>query len=324
MNGHGKVYDDITLTIGNTPMVRINRLVPPEHGTVLAKCEFFNPLSSVKDRIGPAMIEAAERDGLIDAETEIVEPTSGNMGVALAFICAARRRKLTLTMPESMSIERRILLLAMGAKVRLTPDSAGMRGAVEAAEEIVAASGNAWMPQQFENPANPDTHEKTTAVEIWNDTGGQVDAVVAGVGTGGTITGIARYFKRRNSDFKVIAVEPANSQVLSGGSPGGHQIQGIGAGFVPKVLDTSLIDEVMAVADEEAFDWARRLAHTEGLMVGISSGANLSAAARLAERKEYRGKRIVTLMCSGGERYLSTSLFTAIAKHFSNGHHFGQ
>ncbi|QGJ71011.1 O-acetylserine sulfhydrylase [Planctomycetales bacterium 10988] len=309
---HGKTFDVITETIGNTPMVRLNRLVPSEHAEVFAKCEFFQPLNSVKDRIGVAMIEAAERDGIITPDTHIVEPTSGNTGIALAFVCAAKGYQLTLSMPESMSLERRTLLRAMGANLVLTPAGDGMTGAIDAAQMLVQQEDNAWMPQQFENPANPAIHEKTTGPEIWEDTEGQIDAIVAGVGTGGTITGVARYLKSMNPDFKAFAVEPANSPVISGGSPGRHTIQGIGAGFVPKNLDTSLIDDVIKVSDDDAFQWARRLAKEEGIMAGISSGANAWAAAQLAARPEFKGKRIVTVMCSLGERYLSTPLFEGL------------
>jgi cysteine synthase A len=290
-------------------MIRINRLIPQDHATVFAKCEFFQPLNSVKDRIGVAMIEAAERAGEINANSHIVEPTSGNTGIALAFVCAAKGYRLTLTMPESMSIERRALLRAMGADLVLTPAADGMKGAINTAAELVESDAAAWMPQQFENPANPAIHEATTGPEIWEDSGQQIDAIVAGVGTGGTITGSARFLKGKNPDFKAIAVEPATSPVLSGGEPGKHRIQGIGAGFVPKNLDTSIVDEVITVDDEEAFEWSRRLAREEGIMAGISSGANMCAAAKIAARPEYKGKRIVTIMCSLGERYLSTPLF---------------
>ncbi|MDP7269062.1 MAG: cysteine synthase A, partial [Pirellulales bacterium] len=280
--------------------------------TVFAKCEFFQPLNSVKDRIGVAMIEAAERDGLINADTHIIEPTSGNTGIALAFVCAAKGYRLTLTMPESMSVERRTLLRALGANLVLTPAAGGMPAAVQKAEELVSQEEGAWMPQQFNNPANPAIHETTTGPEIWEDSGGDIDAIVAGVGTGGTITGVARYIKGHNPDFKVIAVEPTNSPVIGGGQPGKHRIQGIGAGFIPGNLDTSLIDEVVTVDDDDAFAWAQRLAKEEGIMAGISSGANIYAAAQVAARPEFKGKRIVTIMCSLGERYLSTPLFQGL------------
>jgi cysteine synthase A len=309
----GKTFADAAAAIGDTPMIRINRLVPAGHATVFAKCEFFNPLNSVKDRIGAAMIEAGERDGLVNPETHIVEPTSGNTGIALAFVCAAKGYKLTLTMPESMSVERRALLRAMGADLVLTPAAEGMKGAISAAQEMVERDSSAWMPQQFDNPANPAIHEATTGPEIWEDAGGDIDAMVAGVGTGGTITGVARYIKARNPDFKAIVVEPKNSPVISGGRPGKHRIQGIGAGFVPKNLDTALVDEVIQVDDDDAFDWGRRLAQHEGIMAGISSGANMWAAAQVAARPEFKGKRIVTIMCSLGERYLSTPLFGGLA-----------
>ena len=305
----GKSFENVSAAIGDTPMIRINRLVPKDHATVFAKCEFFQPLNSVKDRIGVAMIEAGERDGIINRDTHIIEPTSGNTGIALAFVCAAKGYALTLTMPESMSIERRALLRAMGANLELTPAAEGMPGAIRRASELVQQTANAWMPQQFENPANPAIHEATTGPEIWEDSGHAIDAVVAGVGTGGTITGVARYLKAQNPHFKAIAVEPKNSAVIGGGKPGKHRIQGLGAGFIPKNLDTSLIDDVVAVDDEDAFEWGRRLARHEGIVAGISSGANMWAAAQVAARPEFRGKRIVTIMCSLGERYLSTPLF---------------
>jgi cysteine synthase A len=308
----GKTFDSVTTMIGDTPMVRIRRLVAPEHATVFAKCEFFQPLNSVKDRIGVAMIEAGEKDGQVHADTHIIEPTSGNTGIALAFVCAAKGYRLTLTMPESMSVERRALLRAMGANLVLTPAADGMRGAIGKAQELVAKSPSAWMPQQFDNPANPAVHEATTGPEIWEDSGGNIDAIVVGIGTGGTLTGVTRYIRRFNPNFKAIAVEPVHSPVISGGKPGAHKIQGIGAGFVPKNLDTALVDEVITVSNEEAFDWARKLAREEGLMVGISSGANLCAAARVAARPELKGKRIVTIMASLGERYLSTPLFEGL------------
>jgi len=294
-------------------MVRINRLVPEDHATVFAKCEFFQPMNSVKDRIGVSMIEAGERDGHINPETHIVEPTSGNTGIALAFVCAAKGYKLSLTMPESMSVERRTLLRAMGANLILTPAAEGMKGAINKAHELLDRDSDAWMPHQFENPANPAIHESTTGPEIWEDTGGDIAAIVAGVGTGGTITGVARYMKAQNPDFKVIAVEPKNSPVISGGQPGKHRIQGIGAGFVPPNLDTSLVDDVIQVDDEDAFEWGKQLATYEGIVAGISSGANMWAAAQLAARPEFKGKRIVTIMASLGERYLSTPLFGGLA-----------
>jgi len=309
----GKTFNNVTQTIGDTPMIRINRLVPEGQATVFAKCEFFQPLNSVKDRIGVAMIEAGERDGKINKDTHIIEPTSGNTGIALAFVCAAKGYKLTLTMPESMSVERRSLLRALGASLVLTPAAEGMRGAIARATELVATSPNGFMPQQFDNPANPAIHEATTGPEIWEDTGHDIDVIVAGVGTGGTITGVSRYIKKLNPNFKAIAVEPKHSPVISGGQPGKHRIQGIGAGFVPRNLDTSIIDDVIQVDDEVAFEWGRRLAKEEGIMAGISSGANMWAAAQVAARPEFKGKRIVTIMCSLGERYLSTPLFGDVA-----------
>ncbi len=305
----GKTYPNATKAIGDTPMIQVNRLVPEGGASVFAKCEFFQPLNSVKDRIGVAMIEAGEQDGTITPETHVIEPTSGNTGIALAFVCAAKGYKLTLTMPESMSVERRALLRAMGANLVLTPAGDGMKGAINKAAELVSQDETAFMPQQFENPANPAIHEATTGPEIWEDSGHQIDAIVAGVGTGGTITGVARYLKQKNPDFKAIAVEPVHSPVISGGSPGKHRIQGIGAGFIPKNLDTSIIDDVVQVDDEDAFAWGRRLAKEEGIVGGISSGANMWAAAQVAARPEMKGKRIVTIMCSLGERYLSTPLF---------------
>jgi cysteine synthase len=310
---HGKTYENAAAAIGNTPMIQINRLVPTGQATVFAKCEFFQPLNSVKDRIGAAMINAAEQAGILHPDTHIIEPTSGNTGIALAFVCAAKGYRLTLTMPESMSVERRALLRAMGAHLQLTPAADGMPGAIRAATEMVEKESNAWMPQQFDNPANPKIHETTTGPEIWEDCSGDIDAIVAGVGTGGTITGVARYIKSRNPNFKAIAVEPRNSPVISGGKPGKHRIQGIGAGFIPKNLDTSLVDEVITVDDEDSFEWARQLAKQEGIVAGISSGANMWAAAQVAARPEFQGKRIVTIMASLGERYLSTPLFAGLA-----------
>jgi cysteine synthase A len=311
----GRVYDSIIDTIGGTPLVRLNRLIPKDHATVAVKCEFFNPLSSVKDRIGAAMIEAGERAGKIDKETVIVEPTSGNTGIALAFVCAAKGYKLILTMPESMSLERRRLLKALGAQVVLTPAADGMRGAINRATEILKEHKKSFMPQQFENPANPEIHRKTTAEEIWADTNGQVDILVAGVGTGGTITGVAEVIKPRKPSFKAIAVEPVTSPVIQQTmnheplKPGKHKVQGLGAGFVPANLHMSIVDEVVLITDDEAFEWARRLAREEGIFGGISSGGNVAAAAKVAARPENKGKLIVTIMCSFGERYLSTPLF---------------
>ena len=311
----GRIFNDITETMGGTPLVRINRLIPRDQATVLAKCEFFNPLASVKDRIGVARIEAAEREARIDRDTVIVEPTSGNTGIALAFVCAAKGYRLILTMPESMSIERRRLLKALGAQVVLTPAADGMRGAIGKAEEILREHKKSFMPQQFSNPANPDIHRRTTAEEIWQDTGGAVDILVAGVGTGGTITGVAEVIKPRKPSFKAIAVEPVSSPVITQKmkgeqlKPGRHRIQGIGAGFVPDNLHTQVVDEVIQITDEEAFEWARRLAKEEGIFGGISSGGNIAAAAKVAARPENKGKTIVTVMCSFGERYLSTPLF---------------
>jgi cysteine synthase A len=297
-------------------MIHLQKMIPQQHATVFAKCEFFNPLNSVKDRIGVAMIEDAERRGILTENSHIIEPTSGNTGIALAFVCAAKGYKLTLTMPESMSLERRALLRAMGANLVLTAAGEGMKGALNKAEELVANGGkNAWMPQQFDNPANPKVHEETTGPEIWEDSGQKIDAIVTGVGTGGTITGVARYVRRFNPNFKVIAVEPAHSPVITQTlnheplKPGPHKIQGLGANFVPKNLDLSLVDEVLQVSNDQAFDWSRRLMKEEGIMAGISSGANVWAAAQVAARPEYAGKRIVTILPSLGERYLSTALF---------------
>ncbi|MGA2031272.1 MAG: cysteine synthase A [Thermoguttaceae bacterium] len=308
-----KVYGGIIQTTFDTPLVKLSHLIPREHATVLLKLEFFNPFSSVKDRIGRAMIEAAEKAGAINRETQIIEPTSGNTGIALAFVAAAKGYRLTLTMPESMSLERRAMLRALGANLVLTSAKDGMRGAVAQAEELAARTPNSWIPQQFDNPANPAVHERTTGKEIWEDTAGHVDLIAAGVGTGGTITGITRYIRARNANFQAFAVEPVDSPVISGGKPGPHKIQGIGAGFVPKNLDTGLLSGVETVSDDEAFTWARRLAVEEGILGGISTGANLAAAARLAARPENRGKVIVTIAASFGERYLSTPLFNGLA-----------
>src|SRR5438046_5925586 len=311
----GRIFNDITETMGGTPLVRINRIIPKGHATVLAKCEFFNPLSSVKDRIGVAMIEAAERDGKIDRDTVIIEPTSGNTGIALAFVCAAKGYKLILTMPESMSVERRRLLKALGAQVVLTPSGDRMKGSISKAEELLRQHRKSFMPQQFQNPANPEIHRTTTAEELWTDTNGQIDILVAGVGTGGTITGVSEVIKPRKSNFKAIAVEPVASPVISQTlkgepvKPGRHKIQGIGAGFVPSNLHTNIVDEVIQITDEEAFEWARRLHKEEGLFAGISSGGNVAAAAKVAARPENKGKMIVVILPSFGERYLSTPLF---------------
>jgi cysteine synthase A len=309
--GRGKVYDNFADTLGDTPLVRLNA-TPKKHGAqaeILAKLEFFNPLSSVKDRLAFGMIEAAEQQGAVSKDTLLVEPTSGNTGIALAFICAAKGYKLTLTMPESMSIERRKMLQLLGAHLELTPAAKGMKGAIERAEEIVAGSKNAVMLQQFKNLANPAIHRATTAEEIWRDTGGKVDAFVTGVGTGGTLTGVAEALKQRNPKIQIIAVEPEDSPVLSGGKPGPHKIQGIGAGFVPEVLDTNLIDRVIAVSNDDAFAIAREVAQTEGIPVGISSGATIAAALRLGAEPAMKGKRIVVICASCAERYLSTPLF---------------
>ncbi len=303
-----RIFEDITKTIGNTPLVRLNKVTKDVEATILVKCEFFNPLASVKDRIGVSMIEAAERDGKITPDTIIIEPTSGNTGIALAFVCAAKGYRLKLVMPESMSKERRLLLRMMGAELILTPAAKGMKGAVAYAEKLVEETPHAWMPQQFNNPANPEIHRKTTAEEIWNDTDGKADFLVAGVGTGGTLTGVGEVIKPRKPEFKCIAVEPVDSPVIGGGKPGPHKIQGIGAGFIPGNLHTSLVDEVLTVSNDEAFAMARRLGKEEGLLGGISTGANVLAALRVAARPENKGKLIVTIGCSFGERYLSTAL----------------
>jgi len=304
-----KIFSDITKTVGNTPLVRINKLAEGLSATVLAKLEFFNPLSSVKDRIGVAMIEDAENKGLLNKDSVIIEPTSGNTGIALAFVAAAKGYKLILTMPDTMSVERRQLLRIFGADIFLTDGSKGMKGAVDKAEELVKKTKNAFMPQQFNNPANPEIHRKTTAEEIWNDTGGAVDVFVAGVGTGGTITGVGELLKERKPSVKIIAVEPEDSPVLSGGKPGAHKIQGIGAGFVPAVLNLKIIDEIIKVSNEDAGDMARRLARQEGIFAGISCGAAMWAALEAAKRKESEGKTIVVLLPDTGERYLSTWVY---------------
>ena len=306
----GRILNDITEAVGKTPLIELRRLSPPGGGRVLGKAEFLNPLSSVKDRIGVSMIAAAEATGRIQpGKTVLVEPTSGNTGIALAFVAAARGYRLILTMPDTMTVERRNLLRALGAEVVLTPGENGMAGAIAEAESIAETIPSATILQQFENPANPDVHRRTTAEEIWNDTDGQVDILVAGVGTGGTITGVAEVIRERKQEFAAIAVEPFDSPVLSGGAAGPHKIQGIGAGFVPRVLNRDVFNEVVRVRNEEAFDTARRLARTEGILVGISAGANVFAALQVAGRPENAGKLIVTILCDTGERYLSTSLF---------------
>ena len=314
---HGKVYDNIVGTVCNTPLVKLRKLAP-EGANVLVKCEYFNPMASVKDRIGKAMIEAAERDGVLTPGTHVIEPTSGNTGIALAFVCAAKGYKLTLTMPDSMSVERRALLKALGATLVLTPAAEGMKGAISKAAELVSSTNNAWMPQQFENPANPQVHYDTTGPEIWNDTQGKIDMIVTGVGTGGTITGITRYIREKNPDFQAIAVEPEGSPVISQTlkgdpvKPGPHKIQGIGAGFVPANCDLPIINGTQLVTNEEAFEWSRKASTEEGIFGGISTGGNICAACKVAALPENKGKTIVTFACSFGERYLSTPLFEGL------------
>jgi cysteine synthase A len=313
--GRGRVYSSITETIGDTPLVRMNR-IPQQmdvQADILLKLEFFNPISSVKDRIGVSMIEAMERQGILTpGKSTLVEPTSGNTGIALAFVAAAKGYRLILVMPDSMSIERRKMLLLLGAELELTEAAKGMRGAIARAHEIVQATPGAIIPQQFENPANPEIHRKTTAMEIWNDTNGAVDAVISGVGTGGTITGVGQVLKEKKPSVRMIAVEPEDSPILSGGQPGPHKIQGIGAGFVPAILDRKIIDEVITISNETAFDMARKCAKLEGIPVGISSGAAIAAALEVGGRPEMAGKTIVAIIPSFAERYLSTALFEGI------------
>lgn len=312
--GRGRIYQSITQTVGDTPLVQLNRLVKARNvkARILAKLEFFNPIASVKDRIGVSMIDALEAAGLIKPETVLVEPTSGNTGISLAFVAAARGYRLILVMPESMSIERRKMLALLGAELVLTPAAQGMRGAVAKAEEIVKELADAIIPQQFRNPANPEIHRTTTAEEIWNDTKGDIDYFVAGVGTGGTITGVGQVLKARKPDLKVVAVEPEDSPILSGGQPGPHKIQGIGAGFVPDVLDRSIIDDVITVGNQTAFDTARLLARLEGIPGGISSGAAVAASLELAARPGMDGKTIVVIIPSFAERYISSALFEGL------------
>ncbi|MDB5650935.1 MAG: cysK [Hyphomicrobiales bacterium] len=312
--GRGRIYDSITATIGDTPLVRLTRLAAEKgvKANLLAKLEFFNPISSVKDRIGVAMVDALEAAGKIDANTTLVEPTSGNTGIALAFVAAARGYKLILVMPESMSIERRKMLALLGAELVLTPAPQGMKGAIAKAQEIVASTPGAIIPQQFENPANPEIHRRTTAEEIWNDTKGTVDVLISGVGTGGTITGVGQVLKQRKPGVRIVAVEPEDSPVLSGGQPGPHKIQGIGAGFIPAILDRSIIDEVVTVGNQTSFEMARHLARFEGIPVGISSGAAVAAAIEVGSRPGMEGKNIVIIIPSFAERYLSTALFEGL------------
>jgi len=310
----GRIYDSIADTIGATPLVRVSRLMEA-HGVkadILCKLEYFNPMSSVKDRIGLAMVEAAEREGKITKDSLLVEPTSGNTGIALAFACAAKGYKLLLTMPESMSIERRRMLKLLGAELELTPPEKGMKGAIARAYELVEQKPNAIMLQQFENPANPAIHRNTTAEEIWKDTGGTVDMLISGIGTGGTITGVGEVLKSRKADIKIVAIEPEDSPVLSGGNPGPHKIQGIGAGFVPSILNTEIYDEVLRIANESAFKFAREAAAKEGVACGISSGAALAAAVEIGQRPDMAGKTIVVIIPSFAERYLSTALFEGL------------
>jgi len=309
-----RIYDSIIDTVGATPIVRLKRLASEAgvEADILGKCEFFNPMGSVKDRIGLAMVEAAERDGRIKPGATLIEPTSGNTGIALAFVCAAKGYRLILTMPESMSLERRKMLLILGAETELTPAALGMKGAIDKALELVEATPGAIMLQQFENPANPEIHRNTTAEEIWRDTGGNIDVVISGVGTGGTLMGCAEILKKYQPNIKIIALEPEDSAILSGGMPGPHKIQGIGAGFVPKILDTGMIDEIIKIGNESALSMARKVARLEGLACGISSGAALAAALEIGERDEMKGKTILAILPSYAERYLSTTLFDGL------------
>ena len=309
-----KIARDMTELIGATPLVRINKLSKGVNAEIVAKLEFFNPCGSVKDRIGASMIEAAEKAGLLDKKTVVVEPTSGNTGIALALVCAVKGYRLILTMPETMSQERKTMLRAFGAELVLTPGEKGMRGAIEKAEDIVRELPRAFMPQQFKNKANPEAHRRTTAEEIWKDTEGRADVLVAGVGTGGTITGVAKAIKAKKPSFMAVAVEPENSPVLSGGSPGPHKIQGIGAGFVPDVFDRTIVDRIVKVSDENAFETARRLVREEGIFCGISSGAAMWAALKIAREPEFKGKMIVVIIPSLGDRYLSTELFAPFTR----------
>jgi cysteine synthase A len=305
----GKIANNITELIGNTPLVKLSKIAKDIDAEIMGKLEFFNPCGSVKDRIGISMIEAAEKKGLLQKDFVVVEPTSGNTGIALAFVCAVKGYKLILTMPDTMSVERRNMLKAFGAELILTPGSEGMSGAIKKAEEIVKKNKKAFMPQQFKNPANPEIHRKTTALEIWNDTDGKVDILVSGVGTGGTVTGITEVIKKKKQSFKAVAVEPADSPVLSGGKSGSHKIQGIGAGFIPEVLNKDIIDEIVKVTNEEAMTTARQLAREEGIFSGISSGAAVCAALKVGKREENKGKLIVVILPDLGDRYLSTELF---------------